>query len=161
LDRIISDRLARDRQRYADYDELKRKAAEHDKALEASRTEQEKAVEAARREGESAATERANTRLVSAEARAVAAELRFRNPALAVRSIDLSGVTVSDTGEVDSAALRSRLGDLKTAEPYLVDDGKPTPPKPDPSQGGGGREDKPSVSSGAELFAQRRNRKSA
>lgn len=45
LDRIIADRLARERAKFADYDDIKMKAAEYDKLVEASKTEAEKAAE--------------------------------------------------------------------------------------------------------------------
>lgn len=136
LNRIIGERLARERAKFADYEDLKRKAAEHDKAVEAARTEQEKAVEAAKNEGRTEALSVANTRLVAAEARALAAEAKFRNPALAVRAVDLSGVTVNDDGAVDADAIKAKLKELSDAEPYLIDD-KRGGPRPDPSQGGG------------------------
>lgn len=44
LDRIIGERLARERSKYADYNELKLKAAKFDEAEEASKSELEKAV---------------------------------------------------------------------------------------------------------------------
>lgn len=45
MDAIIGDRLARERQKYSDYDSLKEKAAEFDKAEEESKTELQKALE--------------------------------------------------------------------------------------------------------------------
>jgi hypothetical protein len=103
---------------------------------DANASEMEKAVKTARAEGETEATKRANARLIAAEARALAAEAKFRNPALAVKTVDLSGVTVGDDGEVDSAAIRSALDDLAKSDPYLVGE---EPPKPPPSFGGGPR----------------------
>lgn len=47
LDKIIQTRLARERSKYADYEDLKAKAAEYDKAVEANKTELEKAIERA------------------------------------------------------------------------------------------------------------------
>lgn len=47
LDAIVSDRLKRDRQKYADYEELKTKAQAYDEAREAEKTELEKATERA------------------------------------------------------------------------------------------------------------------
>ncbi len=44
LDKIIGDRLARQRSKFADYDELKAKAAKFDEAEEASKSELEKAL---------------------------------------------------------------------------------------------------------------------
>ena len=143
LDRIISDRLAREKAKYADYNDLKAKAKEFDQAKEAAMDDREKAVLAARREGETEAMSRANTRLVAAEARALAAAEKFHNTALAVRSIDLSDVTVNDDGEVDANRLKTKLKALAEAEPYMVDTGATGRPKPDPSQGG-----KPSKTTG-------------
>ena len=45
MDAIIGDRLKRERAKYADYDELKKKAAAFDEAEEASKSELQKAVE--------------------------------------------------------------------------------------------------------------------
>ena len=47
LDAIISDRLKREREKYADYDELKAKATKLDEIEEASKTELQKATEKA------------------------------------------------------------------------------------------------------------------
>lgn len=45
LDAIVSDRLKRDRAKYADYDALKEKACKFDQLEEASKTELQKAIE--------------------------------------------------------------------------------------------------------------------
>lgn len=45
MDAIIGDRLARERQKYADYESLKEKAEKFDKAEEANKTELQKALE--------------------------------------------------------------------------------------------------------------------
>lgn len=45
LDAIVSDRLKRDRAKYADYEALKEKAEQFDKMEEASKTELQKAIE--------------------------------------------------------------------------------------------------------------------
>lgn len=45
VDRIVSERLSRERARYADYDDLKAKASEYDKAAEAQKTEQQRLAE--------------------------------------------------------------------------------------------------------------------
>jgi hypothetical protein len=142
LDRIIGERVARERAKYADYDDIKAKAEAHDASVEAARTEQEKAVEAARKEGEEAATKAGNARLVAAEARALAAQAGFRSLS-DVSLVDLSGVKVDDKGVVDGEAVKAKLKELSDAEPWRIDDGKKTPPKTDPSQGGGGGDSKP------------------
>lgn len=106
----------------------------------ATQSDTEKAVSAARREGAQEAIASANKRVVNAEARALAAEHGFRNPALAVRAIDLGDVKVTDDGTVDVDAIKASFAALATAEPYLLKaDDAPRTPKPDPSQGGTGR----------------------
>lgn len=159
LDKRLGERLARERAKYADYNDLKTKAAEYDKAIEAARTDQEKAVEAAKNEGRTEALSAANSRLVAAEARALAAEAKFRNPILAVRAVDLKDVAVDDAGEVDANAIKAKLKELSDADPYLLDDGKKPTPKSDKSQGGGGGDDKPSVDRGRDMFEARRAKK--
>jgi hypothetical protein len=57
---------------------------------------------------------------VRAEARAVAAELGFIDPADALGQIDLSEVTVDEDGEVDADAVRKELGDLAERKKYLL-----------------------------------------
>ena len=47
MNAIISDRLSRERSKYADYDDLKAKAAQFDAAQEAGKTELQKANEKA------------------------------------------------------------------------------------------------------------------
>ena len=47
LDRIVQQRLARERTKYADYDDLKAKASEFDKSQEAQKTELQKAIDRA------------------------------------------------------------------------------------------------------------------
>jgi hypothetical protein len=93
----------------------------------ASKPELDRAVEAARREGAAEATGKANGRLVAAEARALAAEAKFRNPATAVRLLDLSEVSVTDAGEVDTEAIKEALKRLGDDEPYLLATGDGTP----------------------------------
>lgn len=159
LNRIIGERVARERAKFADYDDLKKKADAHDKALDEARTEQEKAVEAARKDGETAALEKANTRLVSAEARAIAAEEKFLNPSAAVKLLELGEVKVGDDGSVDADAIRAKLKDLADSDPYLI--GEKPKPKPDKSQGGGDGEDKPSVARGREMFESRKGKKAS
>lgn len=134
FDRMVGQRLERERTKvtaqFADYDDLKQKAAEHDKAAEASKSEHQKAVDAARKEGETAATTAANTRIVAADARAAAATLKFRNPAAAVKLLDLSDVKVVD-GEPDAEAIKAKLTKLAETDAYLVeaDEKKPAPKK--------------------------------
>lgn len=54
LNKVVADRLARERAKYADYDELKGKAAKFDEAEEASKTELQRALDTSNRYKESA-----------------------------------------------------------------------------------------------------------
>jgi hypothetical protein len=136
LDRVVNDRLNRQRGQYADYDQIKSELAE---LTSANASDMEKAVAAARNEGRAEVQQAANIRLIQAEARALAAEARFRNPALAITTLDLSGIKVSDDGAVDAAAIKQLLADRATSDPYLVDDGKPaTAPAGQAGIGAGG-----------------------
>jgi hypothetical protein len=136
LDRILGERLSRERAKFSDYNDLKTKAAEFDKAAEAARTDQEKAVEAAKNEGRTEALTAANTRLLSAEARALAAEAKFASPTLAVRALDLSDVKVNDDGSVDAEAIKTKLKELADTGAFVLDNGEKPKPKPDKAQGG-------------------------
>lgn len=160
LDKVLGKRLERERAKRADYDELKKKADEYDKHVEANATEQEKAVKAARKEGEDAAVERTNTYLINAKAEVAAATAKFLNPATAVKLMDLSGVTVTD-GVPDAAAIKAAAEKLAETDPYLVDtgDGKGRRPKSDRNQGGS--DDKPtaSVAAGRDAYAEQRARR--
>src|SRR5215470_14375105 len=73
VDRIVADRLGRERGKYADYDDLKTKASQFDELAEKNRTEAEKAVTAARKEGRDEVTAAFNDRLLKADVRAAAA----------------------------------------------------------------------------------------
>lgn len=101
---------------------------------EAQKSEIEKAFERGRTEGRTESQKVANERLVASEARAIAAESKFRNPATAVRLLDLSSIPVSDDGSVDSAAVKALLADLGEAEPYLL--AEEAPPLPTANQVG-------------------------
>jgi hypothetical protein len=136
VNRIVADRVARTQQKFADYDQLKSAAAELDKVRDASRSDLERAVEAARKEGAQVATQAANSRLVKAEARALAAGAKFRDPSDAVAFLgDLSSVKVTADGDVDTASLEKALADLAKAKPYLLAEEPPTRPVGDPGQG--------------------------
>jgi len=135
LNSIIEARLARERAKYADYDDVKTKASEYDQLVEKSKTEQQKAVDAARKEGETSALERANTRLVRSEARALAAAAGFRDPADAVALINLAGVKVTNDGDVDADAIKTQLAEVAEKKAYLLKDTGPARPGGDAGQG--------------------------
>lgn len=162
LDKRIGPRLAREREKFADYAELKKKADAHDKALEDAKTEQEKAVDAARKEGENGALEKVNARVVAAEAKVLAAQANAHSADAVVKMLDLTGITVGDDGQVDTKALQAKVDALKESDAYLFGAGTGArKPKADKSQGGGGGTDAAGVDRGREMFANRRGKKTS
>lgn len=105
LDRIVADRVSRLKTRYADYDDLKKRAA-------TAMTEQERAVADAEQRGRTAALAGAGERLVRAEFRAAAAG-RVDKDTLAAYLEDVNlGKFLGDDGEPDVKAIEARIGKL-------------------------------------------------
>jgi hypothetical protein len=121
LDRIVQDRLARERAKFADYDDLASKAALWDEIEQASLTEFEK---------QSDALSAAEQRYQAAQQRIVTAELRAAGvPAELVEDLDLSRFVDGD-GEIDEA----RIGALRDKYAALAPAGTPRM-APNPAQG--------------------------
>ncbi|MNV17754.1 hypothetical protein D3C71_1085510 [compost metagenome] len=155
LDRIIADRLARANKGREDYDDIKAKLAEIEKAeeerkkaemtaaerLEAEKAEALKAAEDAKAERDKALTA-ANQRLIKAEFRAIARELNIRTDALddAYVLADLSVVKVDDDGNIDG--VKDVVEALLTNKPFLADQPKPQPKPIGGASGGGEPADK-------------------
>lgn len=155
LDRIVADRLARERkkaEKFADYDDIKTKLtaleqaeAEREAAklteterLQAEKAEAEKKAQEAEGKG-AAALAAANQRLINAEFKVIAREANVpaERLAAALKLADLASVTVDDNGDVVGA--KEAVEALVAAHGYLVEK---TQPKP---IGGasGGKEDPP------------------
>lgn len=134
LDRIITARLNREREKFAGFDDLKAKAAKWDEAEEANRSELEKVQTLAQQE----------------KARADAAELRaLRAEVSATKGVPvnlLAGATKEDLEASADQALAWR-GEQASAKSIV----KTLTP------GNGSATDK-SVAAGAALFAERHNR---
>ena len=94
----------------------------NDDAELAGKPDAERAIAERIREATSEATSKANQRLIAAEVRAAAAG-KVKNPALALKLIDTSGIDVDDDGEVDSDALNAAIAGLLTEYPELAADG--------------------------------------
>jgi hypothetical protein len=141
LDRIVADRLTRERkkaEKYADYDELKTKLtaleqaeADREKAklteterAQAKAAEAQKAVEAANAERDKALST-ANQRLVNAEFKAVARDKNVPADRLAaaLKLADLTGASVDDEGNV--AGVTEAVEALIAANPYLAEVAQP------------------------------------
>ena len=138
LDALIRDRLARERGKYADYDDLKDKAEKYAEYEEAQKSELEKAQEAAKKaeQREKEALERANERLIRAEFIAAASQLQVKHPADAFALADRSAIAVTEDGKVAG---------VKEAVEELVENGrlplmgKPKAPDLDGGAGSGER----------------------
>ena len=107
VDRIVADRLGRERGKYADYDQLKAKAGEFDKLAEAQKTEQQKLAE-------QLATAQAEVTAARTEAlRLKVATAKGLPSALAAR---LHGASEEEM-TADADALLAALGPARTADP--------------------------------------------
>lgn len=125
LERILGERLAREREKYKDYEDLKKKAAEFDKWQEAQKSDLQKAQEAAKKaqEERDRALATANERLIKAEVKAIAVELGLVDADAAYALMDRSGVKVKDDGSVEG--VKAALEALLKAKPYLKGAAKP------------------------------------
>jgi hypothetical protein len=123
LDKVVGDRVARERAKFADYSDLKAKAAKLDEIEQANRTEADKAAD----------------RLAKLEERATKAErdaLRSRIQARHAISDEDAELFLTGADEETLTKQAERLAARNE------DAGKSRPPKPDPNQG------KPSASAG-------------
>lgn len=138
LDRIVTERIGRERKKYGDYDELKTKLTEFEKAeedrkkselsvterLEAEKAEALKLAEEAQADRDRTLTA-ANQRLIKAEFRAKARELNVRADALddALQLADLSAVNVDEDG--NAVGVEDVVKALLTNKPYLIEKAAP------------------------------------
>ncbi|MDF2849133.1 MAG: scaffold protein [Oerskovia sp.] len=162
LDRIISDRLHRERTtKYAGFEDLKAKAEQWDAHEAETASELDKATKAARAEGATEAMTQLTAALVAAEARTLAAAAGFHDPADAAVLLapKLKDQKLNDAREVDSPAIKALVEQLAEDKPHLVksDDG-PRRPRPNPGQGQTTGQGEKSVAAGRELHEARRSR---
>lgn len=148
LNRIVAERLSKERKKYEGFDDLKARLAEYEAAEEerkkAAMTEQERLLaekeEAERKAAEAEeaskkALEEANKRLINAEFRLAAKEAGINPDAIddAFKLADLSGVTVGDNAKVEG--IEDVVKSLLESKPYLR--GQPQV-KPEPKRIGEG-----------------------
>ena len=100
MDAIISDRLKRERAKYADYDEMKAKAAKFDETEEANKSELQKAVE--ERDALKAQVDKLNEEKAHADAVAKAAAEHGVDAVLLAR--------MSGDVEENAAILKEKMG---------------------------------------------------
>ncbi len=144
IDRIVAERVAREKRKHADETkDLRAKAAEADRLRKERETETEKAIREAEERGRNAALAESRPRLVLAEIRAAAAG-RIDPSRLddLVDDIDL-GRYVRDDGSVDVERVRRKVDAWSPPkqEPDKPDEPEkpsgPRRPRPDPTQGTG------------------------
>lgn len=146
LDAMIADRLARDRKKYADYDDVKTKLT----ALEQAEDERKKAamtevdrIKAEKDEAERKAAdvaEAANKRIIRTEFRLAAKDAGIRSDAIddAYLIADRTGITVDDNGNV--AGIPEVVAALIASKPFLIE---PKKSARDIGNGSGAGDEKP------------------
>lgn len=117
MDAIISDRLKRERAKYADYSELQAKAAKYDEAEEANKSELQKAVE--ERDALKAQVDKLNEEKAHADAVAKAAAEHGVDAALLAR--------MSGDVEENAAYLKKTMANAPKFG-QVPDGGETTPP---------------------------------
>ena len=130
IDRIVADRLTRERQKFADYDDLKSKAAKLTDLEKAQMSEAEKqAARVAELEAQIAQAQAdaqaqmkaANRRLIQSALVAEATAARFHKPEDAYRFVDMDALKVDDAGNVSGA--KDAIKTLAKERDYLVNSG--------------------------------------
>jgi hypothetical protein len=136
LDRIIENRLNKERSKYADYDELKQAKSKYDEHIESQKSDQQKAIDDARGEASTEVTQKFLTKLVRSEVKTIASVLGFNDPTDAFQVLG-EELPVKDD-EPDTDAIKALVEKLATDKPYLVAESQArtprTRPKPKPGE---------------------------
>lgn len=136
LDQIVEKRLARERAKFADYDEVKAKATKFDEHEAANKPPEQKAIDDARSAGETEAESKFLAKLVRRDVLAAATAAGFLDPEDAL-SVVGDELPVKD-GDADTEEIARRIKELSEKKPYLVGFTEPTPKprtRPKPGQG--------------------------
>lgn len=104
------------RERDAEIAELKRQIEAKDK------TPEENELEAARAEAREETLSKANERVLRSEVKSAAAG-KLRNPADALKLLDLKDFDVNEDGDVDTDQIQDAISDLLEEKPYLAAQG--------------------------------------
>lgn len=123
VDRVVAERLARERKRFADYDELKAK-------VEEAKSDSERAIEEAVAAGKREVAEQYHSRLFESEVKAIASKFRFRDAGDALAGFGDRDGLIDEHGVVDSARVEARLKEIADSKPYLVDSSTPPAQRP-------------------------------
>lgn len=126
IDRIVSERITRERQKFADYNDLKSKAAKYEQTVASQQTETEKAVAAARKEAETAVRAEMLRDRVLDRVEALAAK-DFEDAEDAKLRLAGRADEFAPNGEIDSDAIKAALAALLAEKPHLAarGDGRP------------------------------------
>lgn len=139
VDRIIAERLARQKAQYADYDELKAKAAKWAEVEESQKSEaqktQERMAQLERERDEALA--RSNDRLIRAAFVAEAAKVGALHPEDLFALADRAGVSVNEQGDV--VGVTEAVQAVVTAGRIPLATNRPASPKLDGGAGSGTR----------------------
>lgn len=120
LEKIVGERLARERSKYGDYDTLKAKASKFDEVEQANKTELEQARdrEATAVAARDEALAHARDLMIRAALLQAATAAGAVDPDAVVQLADRSEVTIDDTGAVTGADTAVKA--LLDTKPYLV-----------------------------------------
>lgn len=122
VDRIVRDRLARQKAQFGDYDDLKTKAAEFDKIAESQKSELEKAQErATKAEAEAQATQERAQRLLTDASLQAAAAGKLADPT-DVALIDRTAIEYGEDGAPTNVA--ALVDALIESKPHLAAQGR-------------------------------------
>jgi hypothetical protein len=140
LDRIVQERVARERQKFSDYEDLKGKAAKFDEFEQAQKTELERAQErVAKAEQDAiAAQQAAQESMFRAAVVAEGAKRNVVDPDAAVALIDRAAITFGDDGT--PTGVEGAFDSLLTQRPWLTGQ-RPSVPSADQGARGGANAD--------------------
>lgn len=127
LDRIVTDRLNRERAKYSDYDDLKAKASEYDQYLESQKTDEQRRQEEAQRAEAEREQDRKDAEAARAELARTRAALKYK---LSEEDLELLQFVPADQVEATAEKISKRLNREVTPD---FDGGHRTPPPAAPS----------------------------
>lgn len=142
LDRIISERVARTKNQFKDYADLKAKLAEYEPIVEAQKTADQRKDEELSRWQSEAQTWR--TQALSHRIEALAAASEFADPSDAVAALaDKVSGYLDAGGQINEQQIRADLADVLERKPHWrrptgTEPVVPRVPAPNPSQGSSG-----------------------
>lgn len=130
LDEVLTKRLERERKKYEDYDDIKAKLADFEKAEEERKKQEMSAVERLQAEKEEEAKkaleaselaqkaqDQANTRILNTEIKSVARTLNANDPSDVLALLDKSDIEIDEEGNLQG--VESAVEALKASKPWM------------------------------------------